>query len=138
MPGSTRGAPDRYGLSCCDRRTLCTRSAHDQKLCTFRQRSVAINLVELHQSIGVALIMLGDIPKAVACAGNVDGAWQAAAVIFAPAVKCSRVVNSRVSLIQTSMIAFTLISICLAVDGVDPEVLDSGAREQIDFLQSFW
>ena len=115
----------------------CTRSAHDQKLGTFRQRSIAINLVELHQSIGVALIMLGDIPKAVACAGNVDGHGRLLG-IFAPGsemLKGDKFTSFTDSYLDDSV----HIDLDLpAVDGVDPEVLDSGAREQIGFLQSFW
>ncbi len=86
-------------------------------------------MVELHQSIGVALIMLGDIPKAVACAGNVDGHGRLLG-IFAPGSEMLKG-GKFTSFTDPYLDDSVHIDLDLpAVDCVDPEVLDSGARGQ--------
>ena len=111
------------------------RLSHDQQFGAFRQGSIAVDLIELHQSVGIALVALGDVPKAVSGAGDVDGHSWLLRCFFGcgKVLKACKITGSAdPDLDGGAHVDFDL----SAVDGVDPEVFDSGAREQIGSFQS--
>ena len=91
-------------------------------------------MIDLYQGILIALVLFGNVPEVVAGAGDIDGHSRLLWIFgFGEEVlkTCKLTASADPDFDSSAHIDFDL----PAVDGVDPEVFDGGARKDMGSLQ---